>query len=163
MSVLITYSTSNKIKVVSDVIAQRLNADTIEIKDLNRKKGFMNSFRNNFNAIRSNQTEIRPSSIDFSEYDLIFIGSPASFRNPSPAILTLINNCDLRHKDVIIYTTTNASRGGYSVLKTMKDRIEAKGGRIINSFIIRVNNKTEKELILSTLRVIHELDLEIYT
>ncbi len=163
MSVLIAYSTSKKIEVISKVIAERINADTIEIRDLNRKKGFLNSFRNNFNALSSNNTEITPSSIDFSDYDLIFIGSPASLRNPSPAILSLINNSDFKRKDVIIFTTTNASRGGYGVLETMKKRIEAKGGRIINSFIVRVNNKTEEDLVLSALRVINELDLEIYT
>ena len=40
MSVLVTYSSNNKIKIVSEFIANRIDADSIEIKDLKRKNGF---------------------------------------------------------------------------------------------------------------------------
>ena len=40
MTVLVTYSSNNKTKIVSEFIATRVNADCIEIKDLKRKKWF---------------------------------------------------------------------------------------------------------------------------
>ncbi|MCD7781736.1 MAG: flavodoxin, partial [Methanosphaera sp.] len=160
MNIIIAYSSSTKINFVSELIAQRIDADTIEIKDLEVKKGLLNSVRNNLNAIRSTQTDITPESVDFSGYDLILIGTQSTFGNPSPAILTFINNCDFKNKDVIIYTTTNSSKG-YGVLNVMKQNIEAKGGRVINSFIMRVNNKTQEELIISTLKLLNELDIDI--
>ncbi|MDD6286532.1 flavodoxin family protein [Methanosphaera sp.] len=161
MTVLVTYSTNKEIRIVSEFLAKRVNGECIEIIDLKRKKGFFNSIRNNYNAMRSTKTEIQPSSIDLSKYNLILMGSPSTLGNPSPAILTFIDNCDFKNKDVIIYTTTH-TRQGHGVLNDMKKRIESRGGRIINSFIIRVNDKTEEEIIRNTLRVIYALDLDLY-
>ncbi|WP_288976126.1 flavodoxin [uncultured Methanosphaera sp.] len=161
MSVLVTYSSNNKIKIVSEFIANRIDADSIEIKDLKRKNGFFNNIRNNYNAICLNQTEISPEVIDFTNYNLILLGTPSTCGNPSPAILTLIDNCNFKNKDVIIYTTTN-SKQGTGVLNELKKRVEIRGGRIINSFIVRVNDKSNDELIRNTLKVLYELDLEIY-
>ena len=107
MSVLVTYSSNNKIKIVSEFIANRIDADSIEIKDLKRKNGFFNNIRNNYNALCLNKTEISPEVIDFTNYNLILLGTPSTYGNPSPAILTLIDNCNFKNKDVIIYTTTN--------------------------------------------------------
>lgn len=161
MTVLVTYSSNNKTRIVSEFIAKRVNADCIEIKDLKRKNGFFNNIKSNFNAIRLNKTEIDPETIDLEKYELILLGTPSTLGNPSPAILTLIDNCNFKNKDVIIYTTTN-SKQGTSVLNELKKQIEKQGGRIINSFIVRVNDKSEEELIRNTLKVIYELDLEIY-
>ena len=51
---------------------------------------------------------------------------------------------------MIIYTTTN-SKQGTGVLNELKKRVEIRGGRIINSFIVRVNDKSNDELIRNTL------------
>lgn len=161
MAVLVTYSSNNKTKFISEFIANRINAECIEIKDLKRKNGFFNNIRNNFNAIRSNTTDIEPETIDMNKYDLILLGCPSTLGSASPAILTLINNCDLTNKDLIIFTTTN-SKQGMGVLNELKKHVELKGGRVINSFIVRVNNKTSEELTLNTLKVLYELDLDIY-
>ena len=64
MTVLVTYSTNKEIRIVSEFLAKRVNGECIEIIDLKRKKGFFNSIRNNYNAMRSTKTEIQPRSID---------------------------------------------------------------------------------------------------
>lgn len=161
MPVLVTYSQNRKIKIVSEFLAERIKAECVEIKDLKRKNGFFNNLRNNINAVRLNKTDIEPQSIDMSKYNLVLIGSPATLGNPSPAILTLIDNCDFTNKDVIIYTTTHTTQG-HGVLKEMMKRIESRGGHVINTFIIRVNDKSKEEIIRNTLRVIYELDLDLY-
>jgi len=61
-----------------------------------------------------------------------------------------------------MFTTTN-SRQGYDVLKNMKKKLESKGGIIVNSFIMRVNNKSEDELKINTLKIIKDLDLDLYS
>jgi len=161
MTILVTYSENKEIRIISQFIADRIHSDCIEIKDLNKKSGFFNNIISDYKALRSSFTTIEPNSIDFSEYNLILLGSPSILGKPSPAILTLINNCDFKNKDVIIYTTTRSSKGT-SVLKELKKKIESKGGKILNSCIFRVNEKTEEELIMNTLKVIYELDLDLY-
>ncbi len=161
MSTLITYSTNDQTRFISKFIAKRINADLIEVKDLNKKTGVFNSLKDNYNALRLNKTSTNPKSIDIQKYDLILFGSPSQFGNPTPAMLSIIDNCDFNNKNIILYTTTNGKQGA-KVLNTMKKKIEARGGIIVNSFILRVNNKTKQELITNTLKIIYELDLDLY-
>ncbi len=162
MTSIIIFSKNNKMKYVSSIIKEKTYSDIIEIKDLERKSGFLGRFKNNYNALRSNKTRIEPETITLNDYDLILIGSPSTFGSVSPAISTFIEKNTFKNKNVIIYTTTN-SRQGYEVLRQMKNKIEEKGGTIVNSFILRVNNKSDDEIKINTIKVIKELDLDLYT
>lgn len=162
MTSIIIFSSNKKTKFISEIIQEKIYADITEIKDLNKKRGFFGNLQNNYNAIRSNNTDIDPETIDLNSYDLIIIGSPSTFGTLSPAISTFIDKNSFKNKNIILFTTTN-SRQGYDVLRSMKNKIETKGGNIINSFIMRVNNKSEDELKINTLKIIKELDLDIYS
>ena len=92
---------------------------------------------------------------------MIIIGSPSTFGGISSAISTFIEKNSFENKKVVIFTTTN-SRQGYDVLRHMKKKIESNGGTILNSFIMRVNNKSNAEIKINTLKIIKELDLDLY-
>jgi flavodoxin len=162
MTSIIIYSSNREIKYITKIIQEKIESELVEIKDLNKESGFLGNIKNNYNAIRSHETNIYPETIDLNRYDLILIGSPSIFGGISPAISTFINNNSFKNKNVIIFTTTH-TRQGYDVLNKMKSPIEEKGGNIINSFIMRVNNKSEEELTINTLKVIKKLDLDIYS
>ena len=162
MTSIIIYSSNNKIRFISKIIREKIKSEIVEIKDLNKKSGIIGNIRNNYNAIRSNNTKIKPETIDLMDYNLIIIGSPSTLGGISPAISTFIEKNSFENANVIIFTTTN-SRGGYDVLNKMKEKIEKQKGIIINSFIMRVNNQNEEELKLNTLKVINQLDLDLYT
>ncbi|RAP44832.1 MAG: hypothetical protein BZ135_07300 [Methanosphaera sp. rholeuAM6] len=161
MTSIILYSSNKKIRYISHVIQEKIGADIVEIKDLNKKTGFFSNLKNNYNAIRSKNTPIQPETIDLNVYDLILIGSPSTFGGISPAISTFIDKNSFKNRNIIIFTTTN-SHTGYDVLNTMKERIEQKGGNIINTFIMRVNNKDNEQLKINTLKLIKQLDLDLY-
>ena len=161
MSLLIVYSSGKKIQYISNIIHEKYSSDIVEVKDLNRKKGFLNNLKNNFNAFRNNTTKITPEIIDLTEYNLILLGCPSTLGNISPAINTLIKNCDFKNKDVILYTTTNGTNGR-GVLKQMKKEVDDKGANVINSFIIRTNNKTNQELLINTVKLLPQLDIDLY-
>ncbi len=161
MTSIILYSTNNKIRYISQIIQEKTNSKCVEIKDLKKKTGFMGNLRNNFNALSSKKTDIEPEHIDLTSYDLILIGTPSTFGGISPAISTFIDKNSFKNKNIILFTTTN-SRQGYDVLNKMKKKIENKEGKIINTFIMRVNNKNKEELKINTLKVIKELDLDLY-
>lgn len=161
MTSIIIFSSNKKTKFISEIIQEKLEANLVEIKDLNKKSGFIGNIKNNYNALRSNNTDIFPETIDLIGYDLIIIGSPSTFGGISPSISTFIEKNSFKNKKVVIFTTTN-SRQGYDVLKHMKKKIESKGGTILNSFIMRVNNKSKTEIKINTLKIIKELDLDLY-
>lgn len=162
MTSIIIFSSNKKTKFISEIIQEKIYADIIEIKDLNKKRGILGNLQNNYNALRSNNTNIQPETIDLNGYDLIIIGSPSTFGGISPAISTFIDKNSFKNKNIIMFTTTN-SRQGYDVLKNMKNKLESKGGIILNSFIMRVNNKNEDELKINTLKIIKDLDLDLYS
>lgn len=162
MSLLIIHSIGKEINFISKIINEKYpDSKIIEIKDLNKKNGFLSNLRNNYNAILSNNTLISPERVDFSDVNLILLGSPSTFGNISPAISTFIQNNDFSDKNVIIYTTTN-SKQGTGVLKQMKKLVEKKGANVVNSFIIRVNDKTDRDLMVNTIKLLPQLDIDLY-
>jgi flavodoxin len=161
MTSIIIFSSNKKTKFISEIIKEKIDAEIVEIKDLNKKSGFIGNIKNNYNALRSNNTNIFPETIDLNSYDLIIIGSPSTFGGISPSISTFIEKNSFENKKIVIFTTTN-SRQGYDVLKHMKKKIESKSGTILNSFIMRVNNKNDTEIKINTLKIIKELDLDLY-
>jgi flavodoxin len=161
MSSLIAYSSGKNIQYISNIIKERYDSDIVEIKDLNRKKGFFSNIRSNYNALRNNLTEITPESIDLSEYNLILLGCPSTLGNISPALNTFISNCDFNNKNVMIYTTTNGSNAT-NVLKQIKKAADKKGANVVNSFIIRTNNKSKQELLINTVKLLPQLDIDLY-
>ena len=161
MSLLIVYSSGKHIQYVSEIIQERYDADIVEIKDLNRKKGFLNNIKSNYTAFRNNTTQITPESVDLSGYNLVLLGCPSTLGNISPALNTLIANCDFTGKDVIIYTTTNSTKAT-SVLKQIKQAVDDKGANVVNSFIIRTHNKSRQELLVNTVKLLPQLDIDLY-
>lgn len=162
MTSIIIFSSSKKNKIITRTLAEKTESDLVEIKDLKKNNGFFNNIRNNFNALRSQQTNIEPETINLESYDLIIIGCPSTLGNISPAINTFISKNEFYDKNIIIYTTTNTGQG-YDVLKQMKEKLERKGGHIINSFIMRVNNKSDEELKINTIKLIKQLDIDLYS
>lgn len=161
MSLLIVYSSGREIQYISHIIKDKFNADIIEVKDLNRKSGFFNNIKSNFNALHSTNTDIDPKTIDLDDYNLILLGCPSTMGNASPAIKTLISNCDFTNKNVILYTTTKATNAT-SVLKQMKILVEERKGVVVNSFIQRVNDKSEQDLMVNTIKLLPHLDIDLY-
>jgi hypothetical protein len=73
----------------------------------------------------------------------------------------MIDQCDLKGKDVIIFATMGSS-GGRKAIERMKEKVEARGGRMVNSFTIKTGSKEIKEIREETIKIIEDMDLSIY-
>nr|WP_238374244.1 flavodoxin [Methanothermobacter thermautotrophicus] len=158
---VIYYSRSGNTAMVARTLAEELNADLIEIRDLDDRKGFMSSFRSSIDALRESKTPIKPEKVDLSGYDLVYLGTPTWAGKPAPAIITLIDRVDFLGKDVILFTTMSR-QGGEGAIERMAEKIGARGGRIINFFIQKTAGKELIQVREDTLRTINEKDLKIY-
>ena len=69
---------------------------------------------------------------------MVYIGTPTWGGKPAPAIVTMIDKCDLKDKNVILFSTMGNS-GGENAINRMKEKIEARGGRTVNSFTIKTS------------------------
>ena len=162
MTSIIIFSSNKSIKIITTTLKEKLESDIAEIKDLNKKQGFLKNIRNNINALRSQETSIEPEIIDMTGYDLIILGCPSTLGGISPAIKTFISKNNFKDKNIIIFTTTNTGQG-YDVLKQIKEKLEDQEAHLVNSFIMRVNHKSEEELKINTIKLIKQLDIDLYS
>lgn len=160
-TIVLYYSRSRKTATVAETLANELSADIQEIKDIKERSGFLNYFNASVDAVRENKTRITPENLDLDNYGLIYLGSPTWAGKPAPAIITLIDQCDFKGKDVILFATMG-NQGGKGVIKRMKEKIEARGARTVNSFVLKTSNQELIEIKENTRKKIEELDLKIY-
>ena len=159
MSSIIIYAEDPKTKFISEIISEKISSECVEIKEIRNNKGFLGNILDSLNNHKN--IEIKPKNIDLSNKYLILIGCQSHFGRPTPSILKFIKNNDFKSKNVIIFTTTT-SRSDYDVLKALKKEVEKQSGNVINSFIMRVNDKNKNQLRINTIKLIKELDLDLY-
>ncbi|MBQ2961852.1 flavodoxin [Methanobrevibacter sp.] len=159
--IILYYSEGGKTKVVAETLALNLRCDICQIKDLKRRDGIVNRLSSAVDAFRETKTEIYPPTLDLEEYDTIYIGTPTWANNPTPAIITLIDRCDLRGKDIVLFTTSNSSEGE-TTLGKMEMKVRARGARVVQQFNLKVKDKSPKQLQRDTNSLFVTLDLDLY-
>lgn len=160
-TLIVFYSRTRKTAAVARTLAEELKADVVEVTDVNERSGPLNYLKASLDAFREKKTLIKPETVDLANYGLIYLGSPTWAGKPAPAIITLIDQCDLKGKDIILFTTMGRS-GGENVLERMREKIEPRGARMVGSFIIQTGNKNSSQLQEEVREIIQEEDLKIY-
>ena len=158
---IIFYSQGGTTELVARTLAKKLRADLLKIHDLKNREGFKNRLMASINAIREAKTDIVPAKVDLRGYDTIYFGTPTWNGNPTPAILTIIDRCDLRAKDVILFATMDANRGDSNIGR-LEEKVRLRGARVIESFTIPTKNKSPEKLVSDTEAIIQMKDLKMY-
>ena len=155
------YSDGGTTHTVAKTLATELNAGYLRIKDKKNRKGFANRFLSSIDAFRETKTDIVPSRVDLTDFDTIYIGTPTWAGNPTPAIITLIDRCDLRGKDVILFATMSNNRGD-SNIERLEEKVKMRGGRVVETFTVTTKDKTSEQLVKDTQAIIQKLALKMY-
>ena len=159
--VIIYYSQGGTTDLIAKTLARNLNADIVRIYDLKNRKGFKNRLFSSINAIREAKTDIKPDKIDLSNYDTVYFGTPTWAGNPTPAILTIIDRCNLKSKDVVLFATMDTNRGETNI-ERLEEKVKIRGGRVIESFVIPTKDKSPEKLVRDTEAIIKMKDLKMY-
>ncbi|WP_295609103.1 flavodoxin [uncultured Methanobrevibacter sp.] len=160
-TLIIFYSQGGTTELVARTLAKKLRADLLKIHDLKNREGFKNKLLSSINAFRETKTDIIPASVDLTPYDTIYFGTPTWSGNPTPAILTIIDRCNLRGKDVILFATMDGNRGD-SNIKRLEEKVKMRGARVIESFTIATKGKSPEKLEQDTEVIIEMKDLRMY-
>ncbi len=160
-TMIVYFSESGNTRTVAKTLSENLNTDLIEIKDLKKRNGVFGKVFSSVDAFRENKTEISPATIDLSDYGLIYFGTPTWAGNAAPAIITLIDKCDLRGKDIVLFATMNGS-GGRSAIERMTEKVQVRGARVVESFTIKTKNKSFEKIEEDSLNIAKLLDLSLY-
>lgn len=158
---IIYYSNGGTTDLVAKTLAKHINADLIRIYDLKNRDGFKNRIFASINAFRETKTDIVPARVDLRQYDTIYFGGPTWNGNPTPAIITIIDRCDLRAKDVVLFATMDANHGDSNVAR-LEEKVRLRGARVVQSFTITTKNKSPEKLISDTEAIIQMNDLKMY-
>ncbi len=156
-TIILYYSRTRKTSLVAKTLAGEIDADLTEIIDLKDRMGAIRYISSVFDALRENKTRIKPDNIDLNEYSLIYIGTPTWASKPAPAIISIIDRIDLKDKDVILFSTMGNS-GGTKVIERMREKVEARGGKIKGSFSIKTSGNDNNDIINKTKKVITDMD-----
>ena len=159
--VIIYYSQGGKTDLIARVLGNRLNADLVRIHDLKNRDGFKNKLLSSLTSFRESKTDIVPANVDLTGYDTIYFGTPTWSGNPTPAILTIIDRCDLRAKDVVLFATMDANRGESNIGR-LEEKVKLRGARVIESFIIPTKGKNPEKLVSDAEAIIEMKDLKMY-
>lgn len=160
-TIIIYFSGSGNTRIVAKTLSENLNTDLIEIKDLKKRDGFVGKVFSSIDAFRESKTEISPSKIDLEDYGLIYFGTPTWASNASPAMITLIDKCDLRGKDIVLFATMNGS-GGRAAVDRMEEKVQVRGARVVESFTIKTKNKSIAKIKEDSENIAKLLDINLY-
>jgi len=145
-TLVVYYSLTGKTQTVAQALAAELNADIRRVEDLEKPEAsFWFIVKGGFAAMRGVESEIKPIDTGFQGYDRVFIGSPVWGGSPSTPINAFIAKADFSGKDVILFMTMGSDDAS-GALRKMGERIEKKGGKIVDSFAFSSGKATEEKL-----------------
>ena len=153
---VVYYSLTGKTKLVSQVIAEALNATLLEITETKpRKLGPFVYLTGGFAAIMNWGSKINPVDVDLKQHETIFIFSPIWAYRPAPAINSFIYKANFEGRSIIPFFTmggTNAEKA----LANITAKIERSQGKVVGSFAITSDRVSDEEIIARAKEAIKE-------
>lgn len=139
--IIVYFSASGKTQSVCEELAEKIGAETYEIKpkekytsgDLNWMNPFSRSSKEMKN--KSSRPEIINEEVDFTKYDTIYLAFPIWWGIAPTIVNTFLEAHDFSGKTIIPFATSGGSGYGKSndYLKgSLSDSTSLKDGRIIN-------------------------------
>jgi len=146
-SLIVYYSLTGKTKLVSQAIAEALNATLVEIKETKpRKLGPLIYLLGGFAAITNRGSKITPIEVDLKQHEKIFIGSPIWASRPVPAINSFIYKTNFEGRSIVPFFTMGGNNSE-KVLSNITAKIERSQGKVAGSFAITSHGVSDEEII----------------
>jgi flavodoxin len=146
-SLVVYYSLTGKTRLVSRVMADALNAKSVEIKETRpRQGGFSVYVMGGFGAFMNKGSKIKPVDINLKQFDRIFIGSPNWASRPAPAVNEFIYNADFDGRSVIPFFTMGGNNAE-KALANVRAKIEKSGGKVAGYFAVTTNKLSDKDIV----------------
>jgi flavodoxin len=145
-SLVVYYSLTGKTKLVSQVIADALNATLLEVKEKKpRKLGPLVYLFGGFAAITNRGSKINPIDVDLKQYERIFVGSPIWASRPAPAINAFIYKTNFEGRSVIPFFTMGGDNSE-KALANITAKIEKNRGKVAGSFAITSSRVSDEQI-----------------
>ena len=104
-AVVVFYSKSNNTRTGAQYLAEKTNADLIELVEKEKRNGFYGFIKSGFQAVLKKSSELLGDPWDLvSGYSDIYLMTPIWAANGTPAMNRFISNTDFTDKNVFLIT-----------------------------------------------------------
>ncbi len=131
---VITYSETGNTKAVAEIIIKRFGADSIFVKAPQYADETRSASGDAWDEVKT--AKISPETVDMSNYDLVFLGSPIWWYRPAVPLWAFVGHNNFKGKKVVLFNTFN-SRFKEKYITEFKQAIEATGGELIDHIYVR--------------------------
>lgn len=120
-TLVIYYSKTGNTKLIAENLAQKLNADILALKPKKEIKsdGFMLYFRGGFQSMTKKKIKLESIETDFTDYDLILLGTPVWAWRLNPVVRSFLNTAKFKNKKFGLFCCCADS--GKNVLMEMRE------------------------------------------
>lgn len=112
-TIVVYYSFEGSTKSVAELLAQHLNADSLEIKPVKelKSKGFSKFILGGFQVMIGKKPKLKPLNKNLDDYDIVLVGSPIWAGTYTPPIKSLLEGNYIEGKKVAYFYT---HQGGHN-------------------------------------------------
>ena len=136
-NLVVFYSRSSNTETIAKEISKTVNGDIKKI-ELEKDISFMGAA---FSALLGLKGKIKSMDLNLKDYDNIFIGTPVWAGKTSTPINTFLSETNLTGKNVFVFITQADGKTPKLVYESIATRVEAKGGKVIDSFFVQTDMK----------------------
>lgn len=135
-ALVVVYSYTGNTRAVADEIIKRFNAEIliIKAKEYDGLTGSINANIDAWNEART--TDIKPETVDISQYNLIFLGSPIWWYRPAVPLWTFVEKNNFKDKTIVLFNTFN-SRFKSEYIDGFINLVKKKGGHFLDHIYVR--------------------------
>lgn len=130
-SIVIYYSRNGSTAIAAKHIAEKFNADIVELKEKKPRRGFLVS---GYRSAAGKRPELAGDPwLSMDGKDLIILGAPIWAGNGNPVLNSFLDKADFTGKKIILFTLQADPELGSSekVLNLMSERIVGSGGTLV--------------------------------
>jgi len=122
-NLVVYYSLEGNTRYIAENIASEIDAEILELKPLSEIKssGFSKYLWGGKQVVMGKKPELQSISIDPSDYDTIFIGTPVWAFSFSPAVNTFLSKYKISGKKVALFCCDGGSKG--KTFANMRERL----------------------------------------
>jgi flavodoxin len=136
-NLVVYYSKTGNTETIAKEISKVVNSDIKKI-ELKKEIGFTGAA---FSALFGLKGKIKSMDFNSMDYDNIFIGTPVWAGKTSTPINTFLSETNLTGRNVFVFITQSDNKTPNSVYESIAARVEAKGGKVIESFFVQTDMK----------------------
>ena len=137
-TLIVFYSRTGITKKVAQKIAERLEADSEELMDLQDRSGIIGYLKSGRDAVSKKFSDIAPIQKNPTDYDLVIIGTPTWANNMACALRNYLTQTKGQIKNIACFATQD----GNSANKAVTNMAELSGLKSIADLVL-----TSKEVI----------------